>query len=321
MPFRSIDPGAEASVAQDAGTTAAKTDLRFADLAWAGKNAWWRYLLSILMIAAVTILVQLGLAHLTARLGVRAEPAVSGGETPTFAPVDLDTFIFVMLSIAVMLPATLVTVRWLHRRPMRTLLTARPRFGWATCAGSAGVVLATVAIMAVVWKAVQPDAIRVVFDPAGFFLYLPFILILTPLQVLAEEVVFRGYILQGVARLTGLWLGRLIVPAILFVVVHIPNEEFRIGGWWAAADYAVIALYLGYLTLRGNGLEYATGVHLGLNASFFIIIGYGLTWLQTPSIFLFEGYDFRVGLIGTLVVCAVHYLTVMRRLGSEGDPL
>ena len=314
MPFRTPDPGAGLAPTQDQDSAAIAAEVPFADLAVLGRNAWWRYLICIVVIAVATICLQFAMFYAAAWFGVRIDEGAMAGGVASYGPIGLDAYAFVMLSIAVMLPVTMAAVRWVHRRPALTLLTGRQSFAWSACLRSAGAVLATVAIMAVAWKLVWPEDIRFVFDPGRFFLFLPFILVLTPLQVLAEEVVFRGYILQGVARLTGLWLIRLLVPAILFTIVHIPNEEFQAGGWWAAADYAVIALYLGFLTLRGNGLEYATGVHLGLNTSFFVIVGYSQTWLRTPSIFLIDGYDFRIGLIGTLIICLVHYLAVMRRL-------
>jgi membrane protease YdiL (CAAX protease family) len=293
--------------------------LPFPDLARRGKNAWWRYLLSILFIAVATVLLQLALWMTATLLDIPIDPDVLGGHGE---PGDLGpaTFVVLMASIAVVLPATVVAVVLVHRRRAHTLFTARARFDWGACLRSAGVVLASAAVVTAVSWLIWPDEAALVFEPARFFLFLPAILVIVPLQVAAEEVFFRGYFLQGVACLTGRWILRLLVPAAAFAAIHIPNEEFQTGGVWAALDYAVIALYLGYLVLRGNGLEHAIGVHAGINLSFFLIVGYSLTWIQTPSIFLIEHYDFRAGVLGTVALCAIHYGLVMRRLPRSPAP-
>jgi membrane protease YdiL (CAAX protease family) len=133
--------------------------------------------------------------------------------------------------------------------------------------------------------------------------------------VVAEEVLFRGYILQAVARMSRRWWLRLLVPAALFTLAHIANNEFQTGGLWAAADYTAVALYLGYLALRSGGLEHAIGVHLGLNTALLAFVGLSVGDFQTPTVVLIAVSDFRLGLLGTVIICAVHYLLVMRRSG------
>ncbi|MCP4330361.1 MAG: CPBP family intramembrane metalloprotease [Alphaproteobacteria bacterium] len=316
MPFRAANPDSPEPVPPPPKPLSA--DLPFVELAQVGDNAWWRYLLSVFVIIVVAAVLQIIVGIIAFYLGLPLGQMM-GEEGGSPEEPNLLAFIFIMLSVAAMLPATLVAVRAFHHRPVHTLFTARARFDWGRCLTGAGVVLVTVAVATVTISAVWPGVIEYTLDASAFLLFLPFVLALVPVQVLAEEVLFRGYVLQGVARLTRLWAVRLIVPAALFTVAHFANQEFRSGGWWAAADYAVISLYLGYLALRGNGLEDATGFHLGLNASFFLIVGYGVSDLRTPSLFFIPGYDFRLGLLASLAICAIHYALVIRRRRGASD--
>lgn len=93
-------------------------------------------------------------------------------------------------------------------------------------------------------------------DPAPLVLGL--LLLLVPLQVTAEEVVFRGYLLQTVGR----WLASpvlvVLVPAPLFLIGHL-------GDTTTGVVAAVMALATGFLCVRTGGLEAGIAVHLGNN--------------------------------------------------------
>ena len=51
------------------------------------------------------------------------------------------------------------------------------------------------------------------------------------------------------------------------------------------ADYFLIALYLGFLTLRSGGLEHAVGLHLANNIYAFSIVNYAAGDWPIPSVF------------------------------------
>jgi len=286
----------------------------FADAAVVGRNGWWRYLLSLIVIVVTTFALQAGLAVVAYALGVPVLDLFGDGDDAASQSMASPAgFALLMLSVAAMLPATLLAVRWVHRRPIGTLFTARPAFAWRACGISAVVPLAAVVVLTAAMAVARPGTVEVVFEPGAFLLFLPLVLALVPLQVAAEEVLFRGYVLQAVARLSRRWWPRLLVPAALFTLAHMWNAEFRAGGLWAAVDYAAVALYLGYLALRGGGLEHAIGFHAGLNTAFFAFVGLSVADFRTPTVVLIADYDFRLGLLGTVLICAAHYGLIMRR--------
>jgi len=286
----------------------------FVEAAAAGRNGWWRYGLGIVVIVVTVFGLQTAVAMVALAFDVPVFDLFGDGAAAG-STMSVAGFAVIMLSIGAMLPATLLAVKLVHRRPPRSLFTGRPAFGWRACGRSAAITLATIVVLTAVLAGVSPGTVEVVFEPRAFFVFLPVLLLLVPLQVVAEEVLFRGYILQAVARMSRRWWLRLLIPAAIFTLVHIPNNEFQTGGLWAAADYTAVALYLGYLALRGGGLEHAIGVHLGLNTAFFALVGLGVSDFRTPTVVLIADLDFRLGLLGTVVICAVHYGLVMRRSG------
>lgn len=290
------------------------TATEFADLAAAGRTDWWRFLLVIIlvpvlmMLAAVVIIFPLEVIFDLPLHVLSADPAAQRG----FTDYELTVTLAVGFGLIALATPVLILLVWaLHRRGPMTLLTGLPSFAWGRVFASLAIAMAVfgaqVGIAALIW----PEAIATVFDAGRFFKFLPLILVLIPVQVLGEEIVFRGYLVQTVGAATRRFWVRLIVPAVLFAAMHLPNPEAAAGGVWAILDYLVIALYLTYLALRTNGLEHAFGVHMGINFSVALVATSADSAIQTPTLFRALEQDFMVGFLGTLVMCAVHYLIVI----------
>jgi len=98
---------------------------------------------------------------------------------------------------------------------------------------------------------------------------------------LAEEAVFRGYMLQVLVRGTGKWLGILITSA-LFAMVHGSNPEV---GPFALLNIAFAGVLLAIAYLRTLSLWFATALHMGWNwamATLFDLPVSGIEIFDTP---------------------------------------
>lgn len=304
---------------------------RFAELAAAGQNAWWRYGLSIVIISAVFIASNI-IVYIVAVSAVMLSTAVPGAGidreirgridgilangiddwTAVGNAEPLAAFAIIMVPFALTLAGTLLSVALIHKRPWRTLISARAAFHWRGFLLSLAVMAGLLASGLVLGALMAPDEIDFVFDARRFLLFLPFVLALLPLQVLAEEVLFRGYLLQLVARLSRSGVLRILVPTALFVLVHLPNKEVAFGGVWAMLFFGVLGAYLTLLAIRGNGLEYAFGFHVGLNAFVLLVISSAAASMPTPTIFIDRAPDFPSGLVVIVLFCALHYWVVFR---------
>lgn len=261
----------------------------FADLARAGKNDWWRYVLSFTSFLAVGFVLLLGIFLVLSQFtdSDLAELIVAkGSDFSTDAGVRdaLIEFILLMASLIVFLIAARILFPLIHRRPWRTFLTAfggfRYREFWRSFAVLAFVLIGTTIVQLLFF----PDELEVSFQAEVFFYFLPFVLLLTTFQVLTEEVIVRGYLLQAVGLLTPIFLVRLIVPGAFFGLLHLANAEIGAGGGIALAIYIMVGLYLTFLVLRSSGLEQAVGFHLANNLFSFSIVGYAAGDFQVPSV-------------------------------------
>lgn len=109
-------------------------------------------------------------------------------------------------------------------------------------------------------------------DSGMFWLYIVLILLIVPFQCYAEELLFRGYLMQTVGR----WLKNpawaIIIPAPIFMVLH--------GyGLWGLLSVLTMALIAGFLCWYTGGLEAGIGLHIANNVSIFI---FGLLGLTDP---------------------------------------
>ncbi|MGV8845407.1 CPBP family intramembrane glutamic endopeptidase [Tessaracoccus sp.] len=155
--------------------------------------------------------------------------------------------------------------RRLHGREFTWLVSVQP--GWrvrylVVCVGVAVVVL-----NAALWASFVLGMPSFGPPQAGWVWFLLVLLLTSPLQAVAEEVFFRGYLLQAIGSASGrAWVG-IVATALLFAFFH---------GSQSPALFAhrfVFGLLAGWLVLRTGGLEAGIAAHVVNNLFAF---GYAL---------------------------------------------
>ena len=138
-----------------------------------------------------------------------------------------------------------------------------------------------------------------------FWLYIVLILLIVPFQCYAEELLFRGYLMQTVGR----WLKNpawaIIIPAPIFMVLH--------GyGLWGLLSVLTMALIAGFLCWYTGGLEAGIGLHIANNVSIFI---FGLLGLEDPfgAVREEQPLDFVQALILQLAFAGLVYMYTYRQ--------
>jgi membrane protease YdiL (CAAX protease family) len=136
------------------------------------------------------------------------------------------------------------------------------------------------------------------------------------LPAAAEEVLFRGYLLQALAEAWG-GLKALWITSLAFGLIHLTNPNTSAVG---IANIVVAGLFLGAVYLKTASLWWATGAHLGWNwalgfladgqvsglevtdAPFYQVVNRGPEWISGGA-FGPEG-----SIVATLMVGAATYL-------------
>lgn len=107
--------------------------------------------------------------------------------------------------------------------------------------------------------------------------WLPFLvptLLLLVLQIGAEELLFRGYIMQQLAaRFRSPWIWA-FMPSLIFGAVHYSPDTLGSLAWPVVFSATIAGLLFCAVTARTGNLAGAMGLHYGINISGLLIIGH-----------------------------------------------
>ncbi|MGV3629193.1 MAG: phytanoyl-CoA dioxygenase family protein [Betaproteobacteria bacterium] len=272
---------------------------RYLALADTGRNAWWRYLLGIVVIAASWIIggaYAYGLVLLYLPLGAVTE------------------FVAINASILMLLVAVVAVVVVLHRRPWRTLVTPHAQIDWRRMVQGAAVWVVLALVFSLIEHLLHPGRYAWSLDLARWLPFVLAALLLTPLQCAAEELVFRGYVLQGLGRFLRNPVMLALLSSVIFTLPHLYNPEVAAYGLAImAANYFVMGLFLAGVTLRDGRLELAIGAHAGNNLLLALVVRYDDSVFETESVFTAGALDPVYSLVTLLLSAAFFYWWFFRR--------
>lgn len=191
--------------------------------------------------------------------------AYAAGELARLAGLedaDGGRWVQTLVALAASLAASWAMMAWAERRPFGALGFAWGRSlprEWVvgTALGAALLGAAVVLLAATGGAQWTADA----GTPAGWLRFVAGTLVFFALAALLEEVVFRGYPFQVLARAVGAWPA-VAAFAVLFALLHAGNPNVRPLG---LANICLAGVLLSAAYLRTRSLWFATGVHLGWN--------------------------------------------------------
>lgn len=281
----------------------------YLDLARQGKNEWWRYLLAVLLIlfswqvvGAVPSMMVMVWVMLD---GNPQTDLTSAG----FTGVDVVlSFVVFMLASVFFVIGIYLAVRFIHQRRFMTLITPERRFSFRRFWQGFIVWFVLVGVMALVEAFLYPGRYVWTLDLPRFIPFVFLALIFVPIQTSAEELFFRGYLLQSFGlRIRNLWALSLI-SGVLFGLPHLLNPEASANYWLMGLYYVSIGAMMAYVTLRDGRLELALGLHAANNLFSALIANATVTVLPTPSLFTVMDLDVVYAVISAFIGMAVFVL-------------
>lgn len=298
----------------------AGTDLRFIDQASLGRNEIWLYVISFPLIVLIGMGLQLLAAKLLQAGGldwtlelILDPSAATDDVSPIMQAIG---FAAIMWGFVAFLIGLIIVVKFLHGRPWQTLFYSGAGFNWTGFRVSLFLALLLPLVSLVLAITISGETFELRFDPLRFLILGGAIILLMPLQVLAEEAVFRGYLMQAIGHFSRSFWVRLLLPAAVFTALHLANREVLEGGVWVIGVYAILAIYLGLLVLRGNGLEYAFGMHLGNNFYVALFVSTADSSLNTPALIRMDSMEWDATvLVGLGLMFALHYILTFSWMG------
>jgi membrane protease YdiL (CAAX protease family) len=274
-----------------------------------GKNDWWRYLISFPAILAIwfiggTLLV----LPLMAYVLLDGDPATTFSDTGFAGVPVVVNFLATVLTFLPLIAATLLAVRFIHVRSLRSLVTGEERIRWGRLMAGAGVWFVLAGLVSVTEALLYPGRYVLTFQPMTLHVYASAALFFIPLQTSAEELLFRGYLLQWMGlRLKNKWLLAFLNGA-LFFLPHIVNPEMATNGILIGLGYFAMGFFFALITLQDNGMELALGMHAANNLFAALFANYAITALPSPALFTIQTLDPVYSLVSVVIGMIVFYL-------------
>jgi hypothetical protein len=273
---------------------------RYLDLARLGRNAWWRYALGVFTIAFFWLVLGYVPYILLIGSGMESSPLLD--------------FVAINFSIFMMLAGLAMAVKLIHRRPLRSLVTPEARVDWRRIGRGALVWAVIAAAVVVAEHLLFPERYYLSFNLERFLPFLAAVLVLTPIQCAAEELVFRGYAMQGLGLLTRQPAVIAAASSLVFTIPHLLNPEVAHHGVLImAANYFAIGLLLATVALRDGRLELAIGLHAVNNVLLALVANYEGSALMTESIFTARELDPVYSLTSLILGALLFHGWIFRR--------
>jgi membrane protease YdiL (CAAX protease family) len=107
-----------------------------------------------------------------------------------------------------------------------------------------------------------------------------------PFQAAFEEILFRGYLMQGFASLVRNRWFPLVMTSVMFGLLHAFNPEVKEFGFLAMMpQYILFGLIFGVITILDDGIEAAMGAHAANNIFLCIMVTNKASALKTSALF------------------------------------
>lgn len=283
--------------------------------------SWWKPLVALLLGGAIyfslQILIGLGLGIALAAQGgdVLDQRAMERFLIPdTQNPLSL---LISLTAIILMIPVVWVSMKSLGLGPFGRAWSVELRIRWGLIGRTLLLALAVVAAQNLLGFALEFAGTGELasmtpakgLDPSALLWSALLIVVLVPLQCAAEELVFRGVLMQVI----GSWLRH---PAFAIVGSTLAFASMHIYDIWGLLAVGMIGLTAGWLTWRTGGLEAGISLHVVNNiAAFgFMLGGFGGSTGQEVS-----GAG-PIALIPQAIVLAVYAWLADRSCRRAGRP-
>ena len=196
------------------------------------------------------------------------------------------TLVLMLLPFVFVAALVLILIRYMHNISIRAFITSRAKIDWKRIGFSfVGIVLLNFLFFVFSYYS-NPSHFQWNFDPQAFAILFLIAIVLVPLQTSAEELFFRGYLMQGLGQVFKHRIFPLLITSLLFGFMHFGNPEIDKLGPLLMVSYVSMGFFFGIITLMDEGLELALGYHAGNNLLISLLVTSDWTAFQTNSLFL-----------------------------------
>jgi membrane protease YdiL (CAAX protease family) len=222
--------------------------------------------------------------------------------------------LFALVSFIPLLLATIVSYRFILGRPMTQLFAVgvpfRIRRVWWGFFTWLLIMLGPSITLMLLFPA--ENGYEWNFQAATFIPFAIVTLLLIPVQTTAEEVFFRGWLMQWFSqRFSSIWV-LAALSGIVFAVPHMANPEALNQPLLAFITYASVGFVWGWVTVRDRSIEIAIGAHAAHNLFLSLIAGYEGGALPAEALFVTDSAELGIGSVVFTAVLIPIFIVVSR---------
>ena len=284
-------------------------------LARRGKNQWWRYLSAITVILVSWLVIgnipALALILLVFYDG--NDQTDFNYKINQFEGIDpLWSYLIIHFGFIAFILALYTAVQFIHQREFISLITPKNQVKISRICQGFLLWLILLGIACAIEYALFPQSYQLNFNSYKFFMFLPFVLILTPIQTSVEELFFRGYIMQTVGLITRIPWIPIVFSSLIFAAIHLGNPEVKTSFLLLAIFYLGLSLFLAIITVKDNSLELALGVHAANNLFTVLLVNPTNSALPAQAVFSYNLNPVYT-VVSYAIASVIFYLILLRK--------
>ena len=250
------------------------------------ENKFWKYIAGSFIIFLASSIGQIPLV-----IAIFFKSMSNGSPMPAtqegmlnYLELNLTLFL-ILFSFVIALIAIYIVVRNIHKQKFKDIITSRSKLDKSRIFFSFWLWVILSAITTLVDYYLNPGSYVLQFDVIKFIPLFLIAIIMVPIQTSVEELVFRGYLMQGFGNLAKNKWFPLVMTSVIFGGMHFANPEVTRMGYLIMVYYIGTGFFLGILTLMDEGMELSLGFHAANNLVGVLLVTADWTAFQTYSIF------------------------------------
>ncbi len=246
------------------------------------KNFWYYILGSFILILFSTIGQLPMIPFLPSEL-----PSPDADPMDIFKTIPSNLRLFLLLlSFVFVLPGIWLVVKKLHDLPIMSVLSSRKKIDLERVLYSFMTWGTVVSAFVFLEYSLNPENYVFNFKVKEFLILAVIAILFIPIQTSVEEIVFRGYLMQGFGHWLNSRFMALFLTSTVFGSLHLANPEITALGYEFVILYITVGFVLGIMTLMDEGLELAIGFHAANNLIVALLLTADWTVFQTESILI-----------------------------------
>lgn len=263
--------------------------MKFIQQAYLGENKWWAYVLTIFLLFFGWQILGVIPLFVSAYLYAGSLDSFVSAIPNAFTSLGINSNLYLLLMIFTFFGGLLflfLGIKYVHKRTIKSVVTSREKIDWSRILFAFLTWFLIGIIVFLIDYLISTEDYVWNFKPMQFLILVVISFVFLPIQTSMEEVLFRGYLMQGF----GSWFKNsfvaLVLTSVIFGLLHGANPEVEKLGWITMVYYIGTGLVLGIFTVMDDGIELSLGFHAANNILAAILVTTNWAAFQTDALFI-----------------------------------